>query len=288
MGGLGNQLFQIFTTISYAMIYSKPFFFLDNEQIGNGEKGGTIRFTYWNTFLSGLKAFLKNEQQIPQLITIKEQQFRYEPIPENFTPGYGVVLVGFYQSPLYFNRYKDLIYKMIKIDSRKILIMETEKIKNKIIFNKTISIHFRLGDYKKYPNKHPILSVDYYKNAISYILNEEIDFNEECKTNNILYFCEEEDIKEVEEIVQQLTQIFSFSSLIFKRANPLLKDWEQLLLMSGCKHNIIANSSFSWWAAYLNNNHCKIVCYPEKWFGSDIKNDTSDMFPDDWTAIPSM
>jgi len=58
--------------------------------------------------------------------------------------------------------------------------------------------------------------------------------------------------------------------------------------MSGCKHNIIANSSFSWWAAYLNNNHCKIVCYPEKWFGSDIKNDTSDMFPDDWTSILSM
>ena len=59
-GGLGNQLFQIFTTISYAIQNSIPFFFLNNYQLGNGENGSTIRYTYWTTFLSSLKPFLKN------------------------------------------------------------------------------------------------------------------------------------------------------------------------------------------------------------------------------------
>ena len=66
-GGLGNQLFQIFTTISYAIENSKPFFFLNNFQLGNGSNGATIRYTYWNTFLSALYPFLRNINEIPQL-----------------------------------------------------------------------------------------------------------------------------------------------------------------------------------------------------------------------------
>jgi hypothetical protein len=58
--------------------------------------------------------------------------------------------------------------------------------------------------------------------------------------------------------------------------------------MSCCDHNIIANSSYSWWAAYFNNNSNKIVCYPDKWFGPQLSNhDTKDLCPTTWNKIKS-
>ena len=62
-----------------------------------------------------------------------------------------------------------------------------------------------------------------------------------------------------------------------------IPDYEQLLLMSLCSHNIIANSTFSWWGAYFNKNSNKIVCYPSIWVG--ITDNTSDLFPKAWTKI---
>ena len=275
-GGLGNQLFQIFTTIAYALDYSQPFFFLNNYQLGTGINGETIRYTYWETFLSGLKPFLKNLEEVPNLMYIKEKSFKYEKLPENFEKNYSVLLVGYFQSPKYFNKYKNIICKMIKINVKKIMV----KAKSNINFdiNPHISVHFRLGDYKKYSHIYPILDKTYYSNAISYILEK--------VTNNptkVLYFCEDSDLSDVSKTINFLEGEFPF--LTFVRANPLLEDWEQMLLMSLCNYNIIANSTFSWWGAYLNEDPCKIVCYPEEWFKSTTCNDTSDLFPEDWIPI---
>jgi len=278
-GGLGNQLFQIFTTIAYAMKYSKPFFFLNNQLLGNISSGTTIRHTYWETFLSSLKPFLKNMNEIPQLMFIKEKDFTYNPLPENFEEKMGTLLVGYFQSPKYFERCKEVIYKLLKIDLKKLIV----KTKVNINFEdmNIISLHFRFGDYKRYPNVYPLLYELYYKNALSYIVNE-LSNNTELV---VLYFCENESLSEVNDIIKNLKEYFS--NISFQRADPLLEDWEQMLLMSLCNYNIIANSTFSWWGAYLNTNICKIVCYPDKWFMPQANKDTKDLFLDDWIQISS-
>lgn len=279
IGGLGNQLFQIFTAIEYALTNSKPIFFLNNYQLGNGENGSTIRYTYWNTFLSELKPFLKNMNEIPKLLFVKESNFNYEKLPKNFKDGYGTILVGYFQSPLYFDKYKDSICKLIKLDNKKhILKQKLLKEENTINLDNTISMHFRLGDYKKYLDKYIILSESYYINALTYILN-----NTTNKSIKVLYFCEEEDIDDVNNIIIILKE--KFTLLNFCRANPFLEDWEQLLYMSLCSHNIIANSTFSWWGAYFNNNSNKIVCYPEEWFTKKSQINTVNLCPDDWVKI---
>lgn len=282
-GGIGNQLFQIFTAISYSLQNNRAFFFLNNHQLGSGKNGETIRYTYWDTFLSGLKPFLKNAEQLPQLLIIKEKGFSYEAIPENHDTNYGILLVGYFQSPKYFDKYKNIICKMIKLELKKMLV----KSKTNILFNDTIviSMHFRLGDYKKYPDKHPILNETYYIKALEYIRNQ-IDLNHN-KNILVLYFCEEESIEEVEKILEKIMPHFPEASfgLGTKINDNLLEDWEQLLLMSMCNYNIIANSTFSWWGAYLNTNVNKIVCYPEQWFSPKAHINTSDLFPEDWIPI---
>ena len=164
-GGLGNQLFQIFTTIAYAIKYSKPFIFLNNNQINNGSNGDTIRYTYWDTFLTSLKPFLKDIDKMPPLMLIHEKQFHYNPLLEEKR---GALLVGYFQSPKYFNDYKTTICKLLNIDLKKKILKEKINYSDNTF---TISMHFRLGDYKKYPEFHTILNETYFFNALNYIIN---------------------------------------------------------------------------------------------------------------------
>jgi predicted DNA-binding protein YlxM (UPF0122 family) len=280
-GGLGNQLFQIFTTIAYALKHSTPFFFLNNHQLGNGENGSTIRYTYWETFLTYLKPFLKNMNEIPELMFINEKNFTYNELPENFEKTYGTLLVGYFQSPKYFDKYKETICRLLKIDLKKMIVKNKVKINFNDVY--TISMHFRFGDYKKYPHIYPLLDYNYYNTTLSIILDEIKSYRIQ-KQIVVLYFCEDESLSEVEEIINKLKQC-KYTSVTFRRAETKLSDWEQMLLMSLCEHNIIANSTFSWWGAYLNQNAGKIVCYPEKWFMPEANKDTSDLFLEDWICI---
>jgi hypothetical protein len=270
-GGLGNQLFQIFTTIAYALSNVTPFYFLNEHQLGQGST--TIRYTYWNTFLKTLQPFLKKANK-SGLTMLRETSFKYELLPQN-VHNTDIMLVGYFQSPLYFENYKTTICKIIKLEQQQQIV----KTKLNLAFDlkQTISIHFRLGDYKKYPTIHPILDDLYYKKAVSHIHTKQSDIK------NVLYFCEDEDVPDVAKTINILSNTFPY--LHFVRADPLLEDWEQLILMSLCQHNVIANSTFSWWGAYLNNNQYKIVCYPSLWFGSQAKHDTSTLFPLNWTKI---
>ena len=290
-GGLGNQLFQIFATIAFSLKTSNSFFFINKHQLTTQNEalnGATVRYSYWDTFLSGLKPFVKDELKLPKLdLCFKEQGFNYDPsILLNLLNNHQKVkmIVGYFQSYKYFDMYKKAIFRLVKIELKQ-LAMST--IYNKDInFDTTISIHFRLGDYKKLQDFHPILTNEYYIDAINIVLNQRSTTNNKPVNNvikTVLYFCEDDDFDEVLEKIYNLEQVFP--ELIFVRADNALNDWEQMILMSLCSSNIIANSTFSWWAAYFNANPTKTVCYPATWFGPKAGHDTSDMFPEDWLKI---
>jgi hypothetical protein len=100
----------------------------------------------------------------------------------------------------------------------------------------------------------------------------------------VLYFCEKEDNDTVSDIIRQCEE--TYSAFHFIKVDDSIEDWKQLLIMSNCHHHIIANSSFSWWGAYFNENVDKIVCYPSMWFGPALANKRlDDMFPSDWTCV---
>jgi len=288
MGGLGNQLFQIFCVIAHSIEYKTPFWFTDKKQLGEFGQGITVRYTYWETFLKSLKPFVKSIDYNNNMNIIKENGFHYNRLYIDIEKNDNILLYGYFQSPLYFEQYKSQIYKMIRLDQSK------EIIKNKYItiinsnidFSKTISLHFRIGDYIKYPDSHPIISVDYYINSLKYI-NSNINNNNNCST--VLYFFEQSDIIDVTNKINTIKKQFpqlNFIPAIELDHRDNISDWEEMLLMSLCSHNIIANSSFSWWGAYFNDNSNKIVCYPSVWFGKNMANNNlTNLFPETWKKI---
>jgi hypothetical protein len=276
MGGLGNQLFQIFATISYAIDSKKPFAFINVCVLGGGLT--TVRYTYWKTLLRELQPFLIPNYQQP-IHVIKEMGFNYSKIPINNINS-NVILNGYFQSYKYFEENYNAIYNFLKLNTVKHeLLIRLHK--NQLQFQNTISMHFRMGDYKKLPHIHPIMGEIYYLNALEYIQSFVIKDNSIKFT--VLYFCEEEDINDVDNVIKVLQK--KFPQFDFTRGASSLEDWEQMLFMSMCHHNIIANSTFSWWAAYLNTWKDKTVCYPSLWFGPSMPHNIKDLCPTEWTKI---
>lgn len=274
MGGLGNQLFQIFTTISCSIKTSNQVKFLNVDTLGGGST--TVRNTFWKSFLKRLQPFLIEELPNP-IHVIREKEFEFKPLPLYEMVGRDVMLYGYFQSYKYFKSDFKGICKIIGIENMKTTLLDTLGYKTNSL-NDTISIHFRLGDYKKLQDYHPILTKEYYFNSLKFIQEKYPNTK-----FNIMYFCEEEDINDVMNTILFLQN--SFKEYIFIRGEKKLSDWEQLLLMSCCHHNIIANSSFSWWAAYFNSCNNKIVCYPSIWFGPASKHNVNDLFPYHWNRI---
>ena len=274
MGGLGNQLFQIFTTISYAINLKTRFAFIDVDKLGGGQT--IVRPTYWDNFLLRLKPFTL--KVFPQMILIKETGFKYNDLDlyKYKSQKHKMCLYGYFQSHKYFFENFYTICRMIGLEEIKKSVVSKSCFAKEFL-NDTISLHFRLGDYKKVQNFHPIMTYEYYKKALNLFKTRE-----QLK-GNILYFCEEEDVQDVNETIAKLEN--DFPTLNFVRASNDLSDWEQMVLMSCCRDNIIANSSFSWWAAHLNMNPYKIVCYPATWFGPAAGHDTSDLCPMEWNKI---
>jgi hypothetical protein len=278
-GGLGNQLFQIFAALSYAIRSNEKISFLNSESVGRGIT--KVRNTYWDSLLYKLKPFLTND--FSKFVIIREKKYIFNDIIleiyNNKISNINTCLYGYFQSYKYFQNNFEIINRLLDIKKQKENVVKLES--NSILdLKNTVSMHFRLGDYKLFPKIYPIMSYEYYKKSFLYIENQ----NQNISNLNVLFFCEDEDLEDVNIIIQHLQ--LEFPKNTFSRASSSLKDWEQMLLMSCCNYNIIANSSFSWWGAYLNTNPNKIVCYPETWLVNNT--DTSDLCPLEWIKIKNL
>lgn len=272
MGGIGNQLFQIFTVIAAGIQNGKPFLFPDLKELGGANT--TIRKTYWDTLFSNI-IVIPPDKFPEQMCLIKEKDYRYNELPIRYARDNHILLYGYFQSYKYFSAEYKTIYKQLKFDDKKKEL--TEKL-NFIDFENTICLHFRIGDYKLVSDYHPLLDLQYYLDSLSYI--SEIYPS---KKFTVYYCCEDTDLADVLISINLLKD--TFNTFTFIRCTNDLHDWEQLLFMSLCQHNIIANSSFSWWGAFLNNYENKIVCYPSLWFGPKAPHDTTDLIPSGWKCI---
>lgn len=269
MGGLGNQLFQIFTLISTAKDSNVPFYFKSDEKVERSD-----RPFYWDNFFKRLTPFLKI---LRPRIMYKEPHYHYSPIPiSHLSKNDNITLFGYFQSHRYFHHNKDIIERLISVDSFRQTIMEQNI---HIPFEKTVSLHFRIGDYINHPNHHPIMTLTYYKNCISRLI--QLTHNDQW---NILYFYEENNSDIVSNHIRKLEEWFP--NITFMGVDHSLVDWEQMILMSLCQHNIIANSTFSWWGAYLNKHNDRLVFYPDVWFGKAAGNrNMADLFLNDWIKV---
>ena len=251
MGGLGNQLFQVFTAFAYSIRHQIQLL-LPRDKLDIQR-----RTHYWNTFLRSLAPILTN-RPLSHFITLSERSHEYVEIPyidQNFR------LHGYFQSYKYFENEFEHICKIIRLEEQKELVRQ----KVNYDISECISLHFRIGDYKNIQNAHPLMPLTYYERAIYNIIAE--TGKDEWK---VLYFYEQQDVNDVEPTIQSLKN--KYPKMEFVSVDHGLVDYEQMLLMSMCSHNIIANSSFSWWGAYFNTNKEKTVCYPCLWFGPALEH----------------
>lgn len=250
MGQLGNQMFIIAATCSLAWEHgAKPVFpDLESEIDWNVPENRRVLFSHLNTKLP----------RHVDLTTYKEKAFHYQPIPyrEN------ILLHGYFQSEKYFKKYQERICQLFA-PPEGIQSYLAKKYETIIAHPKTVAIHFR--DYLEWQRWHPNCTKQYFKKAIAH-------FNQD-----MLFVVFSNNPQQCKKLFQGIPRNF-----IFIEGEHFHHDF---YLMSQCKHHIISNSSFSWWAAYLNQNPEKKVIAPKRWFASDYHTDTYDVCPEGWIRL---
>ncbi|HEU5165062.1 MAG TPA: alpha-1,2-fucosyltransferase [Chitinophagaceae bacterium] len=197
----------------------------------------------------------------------REKEFHFD--EKVLKLGKNVYLKGYFQSEKYFLPAKEIIKQEYKLKYS--LTSNVNEFANRINNEQSVAVHIRRGDMRSDPltsEYHGILPVDHYQKSVD-IVN--------LKVLNPIFYLFSDDINWVKENLQ-IPNAIHVSNKITN--SPI----EDLYLMSQCKHNIIANSSFSWWGAWLNNNPDKIVIAPKNWFNKGPK-DTQDLIPNEWLKI---
>lgn len=264
-GGLGNQLFQY----AYArglelagekIVFDTSFFY------GNRAKTDTPRNFQLDNFDIKTKA---------QFVSKKRFFFNVFTKIKGVLGLFGFYQDDFYQSEKYFINIADVIRQDFKLKNKMSGLSE-------IILNIirqtpiSVSVHVRRGDYvqnAKTKEDFGECLPEYYEKALNALANK-LGGNE---AGEIHLFVFSDDIEWVK------NNIFFKYPVTFV-SNPAIPDFEELILMSKCNHHIVANSSFSWWGAWLNPNPQKIIVAPKKWL--NIKPKTyKDTVPNSWIKI---
>ena len=264
-GGLGNQLFMIFAMLGYTFENGVPFKICPLN-IGNK------RPYYWGNFLKNLRSFITYDEHSVRILNLYKENdnLEYNKIESSIDK---FRCYGYFQSYKYFEGHLENIMRMTGIDKQKQWVCN--------MYNgdtsKTVSLHVRIGDYVKVQEYHNILSINYYKRALCKVIEK----RGEEEVNHVLIFGEQQNMKELLEIKTELET--EYEGIEFEIIDSTLRDYNQMLIMSNCRDNIIANSSFSLMAAHINLNNDKIVVYPNEWFGP-LNNDKKieDMFREEW------
>lgn len=181
----------------------------------------------------------------------------------------GGIIYGFHQTHIYADRIREILLKDFEFDIESG--SDLEKIYNEIAQKNAVSIHIRRGDYlseesqKIYGN---ICTQEYYDKAMEYIEKQVGEYEFIFFSNDIAWVKKNYCMKNAIYIEKQMFDHYC--------------DWYDMCLMSICKHNIIANSTFSWWGAWLNQNSEKIVIAPKRWINLC---EYEDIYPKDWITL---
>ncbi len=287
-GGLGNQMFQYSIGRALSLNFSTDLYldtsFLTKNSVSSLEL--TVRNYELDVF--SIKANLasadlvnsfKNESLVNKFLrkfgmpcknTLMEPSLAYcEAVERSIPPLY---LVGYWQSERYFVDCQDKIREDFTVS--RTLDSKSGIISSRIAHDdQSIGIHFRRGDFisSTLANKfHGVCSIEYYNEAIQ-ILDEKVD--------NANYYV----FSDQPEWVQE-NFVMGRPRMTLVSHNSGDDSWKDMYLMSLCKHNIIANSTFSWWSAWLNKNPEKIVIAPKKWL-TDPSNVSPDLIPSSWIQL---
>ncbi len=200
-----------------------------------------------------------------------ESIFRYLGLPD--APGKNVYINGWWQSPKYFEDIAEDIRRELRIKTaaseknRKLL----EKIRAR--GDSSVCVHVRLGDYcsDKFAKELAVCGREYYHRAFGVIRSKVAD------PHFFVFSTSSEDIRWIRD-----NWDFPENSTFVDLDNP---DYEELRLMYSCRHFILANSTFSWWAAYLSENRQQVCIAPSVWNRRD--REYKDLYMDHWTVIPA-
>jgi hypothetical protein len=203
----------------------------------------------------------------PTIRYVRESRFSFDPgipaLPDN------IYLEGYWQSEKYFKQIEPLIRREFRLRNPPGVIVRD--LADRIGESPSVSIHVRRGDFASNPATnatHGVCSTGYYQQAIDKI---------SCKDDDTRFWIFSDDPAWVKENIT----IDRPSCCI---SDHHLKDYEEMYLMSCCRHHIIANSSFSWWGAYLGSHPGKTVITPKRWFKkTDIV--TTDLLPESWIQL---
>ncbi len=184
--------------------------------------------------------------------------------PKFLDYGNSVYYDGFFQSEKYFAHIADEVrkafqFKPVESEANKTLV---ETIQN----SNSVFVHVRRSDYLKFANTQGICTPEYYTKAADYIRS---------KVDNPVFFVFSDDINWCKENLQ-------LGNCHYVDHNTGLDSYIDMQLMSYCKHGIIANSTFSWWGAWLKEYAGKIVIAPSRWFQDDLE---PDIIPESWIRI---